>query len=148
DVETQLSQSKGRGNPLPEQVRAYMEPRFGADFSQVRVHTGSDSIHMNRAVGAQAFTSGSDIYFGEGRNPTNLELTAHELTHVIQQNGDRIHTKLTVSVPGEALERETDQIANSISQAQHQTEQARDLGSLYEPEVSLEEEGKKKGSHA
>lgn len=87
DVETQVSLSKGRGSPLPDPVRAYMEPRFGVDFSQVRVHTDSDAIQMNRDVGAQAFTHGSDIYFGESRSPTNLELTAHELTHVIQQTG-------------------------------------------------------------
>ena len=87
DVETQISQSKGRGSPLPAPVRAYMEPRFGVDFSQVRVHTGSDAIQMSRNVGAQAFTHGSDIYFGAGHSPTNSELTAHELTHVVQQTG-------------------------------------------------------------
>ena len=68
-------------------VRSYMEPRFGVDFSHVRVHTGSDATQMNRDVGAQAFTHGSDIYYGAGSSPTNLELTAHELTHVVQQTG-------------------------------------------------------------
>jgi hypothetical protein len=87
DVETQLSLSKGCGSPLPDPVRTFMEPRFGVDFSHVRVHTGSDALQMNQAVGAQAFTHGSDIYFGEGHGPTNLELTAHELTHVVQQTG-------------------------------------------------------------
>ena len=87
DVETQVSLSKGRGSSLPEPVRAYMEPRFGMDFSHVHVHTGSDALQMNQAVGAQAFTHGSDIYFGVGHSPTNLELTAHELTHVLQQTG-------------------------------------------------------------
>jgi hypothetical protein len=87
DVETRISQSKGRGSPLSNSVRDYMEPRFGVDFSQVRVHTGSDALQMNQAVGAQAFTHGSDIYFGEGHSPNNLELTAHELTHVVQQTG-------------------------------------------------------------
>jgi hypothetical protein len=87
EVETQVSQSKGRGSPLPDPVRAYMEPRFGVDFSQVHAHTGSDALHMNRDVGAQAFTHGSDIYFGAGHSPTNLALTAHELTHVVQQTG-------------------------------------------------------------
>ena len=87
NVESQISQSKGHGSPLPEQVRAYMEPRFGADFSHVRVHTGSEAIQMTRDVSAQAFTHGSDIYFGAGSSPNNLELTAHELTHVVQQTG-------------------------------------------------------------
>jgi hypothetical protein len=87
DVETQLSHSKGRGSPLPDPVRTYMEPRFGVDFSQVNIHTDTDALQMNQAVGAQAFTHGSDIYFGEGQSPSNLELTAHELTHVMQQTG-------------------------------------------------------------
>src|SRR5215813_11845753 len=61
EVETQLRQSKGRGSPLPDSVRTYMEPRFGADFSGVRVHTGSDSTQLNRSLSAQAFTVGRDI---------------------------------------------------------------------------------------
>ncbi len=87
DIESQVNQSKGGGSQLPDSVRAYMEPRFGLDFSHVRVHTGSDAIQMNRGVGAQAFTHGSDIYYGAGTNPSNMELTAHELTHVVQQTG-------------------------------------------------------------
>lgn len=86
-VESRLSQSKGSGSQLPDTVRTYMEPRFGVDFSHVRVHTGSNATQMNRDVGAQAFTHGSDIYYGAGSSPTNLELTAHELTHVVQQTG-------------------------------------------------------------
>ena len=87
EVESRLSQSKGGGSPLPDPVRAYMEPRFGVDFSHVRVHTDSSAIQMNRDIAAQAFTHGSDIYYGAGSSPTNLELTAHELTHVVQQTG-------------------------------------------------------------
>ena len=87
EVESRLSQSKGGGSPLPEPVRAYMEPRFGVDFSPVRVHTDSDAIQMNRDIGAQAFTHGSDVYYDAESNPSNLELTAHELTHVVQQTG-------------------------------------------------------------
>jgi len=86
-IEQQLGQSSGKGGPLPESVRAYMEPRFGADFSGVRVHTGSDSTQLNRSLGAQAFTLGRHIYYGAGKAPTDLSLTAHELTHVIQQTG-------------------------------------------------------------
>jgi hypothetical protein len=111
DVETQVTQSKGLGSPLPDPVRTYMEPRFGSDFSAVRAHTGSDAIQMNRNVGARAFTHGSDIYFGEGHSPANLELTAHELTHVIQQTGNQPlqakkgaadrEERATVDVPGD-----------------------------------------------
>jgi len=87
NIESQLSATKGGGSPLPNEVRSFMEARFGADFSQVRVHTGGEAVQMNRELSAQAFTHGSDVYFGEGKSPGNNELTAHELTHVVQQGG-------------------------------------------------------------
>lgn len=86
-LESQLNQSKGGGSPLPNDVRSFMEPRFGADFSTVRVHTDSTAVQMNKDLGAQAFAHGSDIYYGAGKSPGNNELTAHELTHTIQQGG-------------------------------------------------------------
>lgn len=86
-LEGQLHSSKSGGSPLSPEIRAFMEPRFGADFSQVRVHTGEESVQMNRGVGAQAFTHGNHVYFGAGKSPGNDELTAHELTHVVQQTG-------------------------------------------------------------
>jgi hypothetical protein len=87
NLESQLNGSKGGGSPLPDEVRAFMEPRFGADFSGVRVHTDSAAVQMNKELGAQAFAHGSDIYYGAGKSPGKDELTAHELTHVVQQNG-------------------------------------------------------------
>lgn len=73
------------GSALSASLRSFMEPRFGADFSGVRIHTGRDAAHMNRALGARAFTVGQDVYFGSGASTANLELTAHELAHVVQQ---------------------------------------------------------------
>jgi uncharacterized protein YraI len=87
DLESRLNASKSGGSALAPEVRAFMEPRFGADFSAVRVHTGSEAVQMNRELGAQAFAHGSDVYFGAGKSPGNNELTAHELTHVVQQMG-------------------------------------------------------------
>jgi len=84
-IENRLASSKGGGNPLPANVRSFMEPRFGADFSPVRVHTDSTAVQMNKELGAQAFTHGSNIYYGAGKSPNADELTAHELTHTIQQ---------------------------------------------------------------
>ena len=83
DLESRLNASSGGGSALAPEVRAFMEPRFGADFSSVRVHTGSEAVQMNRELGAQAFAHGSDVYFGAGKSPGNNELTAHELTHVV-----------------------------------------------------------------
>jgi hypothetical protein len=50
----------------------------------MRVHTGGEAVQMNQELGAQAFTHGSDVYFGEGKSPGNNELTAHELTSELQ----------------------------------------------------------------
>jgi hypothetical protein len=87
NIEHRLNQTKGGGSPLPDETRSFMEPRFGVDFSQVRVHTDSDAVQMNRDLHAQAFTHKQDIYFGAGKAPANDSLTAHELTHVVQQTG-------------------------------------------------------------
>lgn len=85
NIENQISRSKGGGSSLPDEVRSFMKPRFGADFSNVRVHTDGAAVQMNRELGAQAFTHGSDIYYGGGKAPGINNLTAHELTHVVQQ---------------------------------------------------------------
>jgi hypothetical protein len=86
DLESRLNSSEGGGSPLSSDVRSFMEPRFGTDFSQVRVHTGSDAVQMNQELGAQAFTHGAHIYYGAGKAPAKDELTGHELTHVVQQS--------------------------------------------------------------
>jgi len=100
NVENQLTGSKGGGSPLPNEVRSFMEPRFGADFSSVRVHTDSTAVQMNKELGAQAFAHGSDIYYGAGKSPGKNELTAHELTHVVQQTGaKKLQTKPLTSWP-------------------------------------------------
>lgn len=91
DFEGRLNATRGGGRPLPDSVREFMEPRFGADFSGVRLHTGSEPTQLNREVSAQAFTLGQDIYLGEGKSDlesnTGKQLLAHELTHVVQQTG-------------------------------------------------------------
>ena len=80
----------GPGQPLPPNVRAFMEPRFRADFSAVRVHTGPQAAQLNRQLNARAFTVGQHIHFGEGRFQTETEegreLIAHELTHTLQED--------------------------------------------------------------
>ena len=92
-LESRLGSSKGGGSPLPDNIRSFMEPRFGADFSGVNVHTNSNAVQMNKELGAQAFAHGNDIYYGAGKSPGNDELTAHELTHTIQQTGGKLQAK-------------------------------------------------------
>ena len=68
-----------------------MESGFGANFSNVNIHTDSKAVEMSEQLGAQAFTHGNDVYFNKGKyNPDSKEgkhLLAHELTHTIQQTG-------------------------------------------------------------
>ncbi|WP_445628743.1 eCIS core domain-containing protein [Nostoc sp. DSM 114167] len=87
NIESQLNNSKSGGSPLSPEVRNFMEPRFGSKFDDVRVHTDSNATQMNKSLRAQAFTHGSHIYFSAEKSPGNNELTAHELTHVVQQTG-------------------------------------------------------------
>lgn len=79
------------GQPLDAETRAYMEPRFGQDFSQVRVHTDAKAAESARAVNALAYAVGQDIVFGATKHqpstPTGLGLLVHELAHTVQQGG-------------------------------------------------------------
>ena len=102
EIESDLHQSKGGGIALPPSTQASMGQRFGADFSQVRIHTDADAAALSQQLGAQAFTYGSDIYFNAGQyNPNSSagqRLLAHELTHTIQQ-GAITATTLSPALP-------------------------------------------------
>jgi len=91
EIERNIDNFHGGGAPLPESSRAFFEPRFGYDFSRVRIHNGSAATETAEAINARAFTLGNDIVFGAGQYTPEQEsgqkLLAHELTHVIQQNG-------------------------------------------------------------
>lgn len=94
DVSANIRSLKGGGSPLPAPTRAFFEPRFGADFSHVRVHTDTHAATTASSINAKAFTVGHDIAFGSGQySPHSGEgqhLLAHELTHVVQQSGTSI----------------------------------------------------------
>ncbi len=88
----------GGGRPMDVGTRQFMESRFGQDFGQVRIHTGSQAAESAQAIRARAYTSGRDIVFGRGEyqpgNDGGKRLLAHELAHVGQQGGkDIIKTK-------------------------------------------------------
>ena len=78
----------GPGQPLDPATRAFMEPRFGHDFGDVRLHTNAKAAESAAAVNAQAYSVGKDVVFGSGYYaPTSTagqRLLAHELTHVVQ----------------------------------------------------------------
>ena len=96
EIENTLNASKGGGAPIANAPRQQMEESFGTDFSNVRVHTDSTAAQMNKALQAQAFTHGSDVYFNSGKYNTEStegkHLLAHELTHTVQQ-GESVRRK-------------------------------------------------------
>lgn len=109
------------GQPLDSATRAFMEPRFGRDFSNVRVHTDALAAESARAVNALAYTVGRNVVFGAGHCAphTNVgrKLMAHELTHVVQQAGKNdaaLQPSLAVSPANGVHEREAEFIANSV----------------------------------
>ena len=89
DIESHIHSLRGGGQPLAESVRNLLEPRFGYDFSQVRVHMDSRATESAQSIGARAYTVGQDIVFGKKQyapaTDKGQRLLAHELTHVIQQ---------------------------------------------------------------
>ena len=95
-AQSQINNLKGGGQPLSPSLRSYFEPRFGQDFSGVRLHTDANGASAARSVNAKAFTLGSDVAFAAGQyspeTNSGKRLLAHELTHVVQQGG----TKSTV----------------------------------------------------
>jgi hypothetical protein len=101
------------GWPLPRDVQAKMESALGASFSDVRIHVGSEAS----AIGAIAFTWGSDIHFAPGQynphTPNGQFLLGHELVHVIQQRAGRVGNPFgsgVAVVQDQALEAEADRL--------------------------------------
>jgi hypothetical protein len=103
------------GQQLDTATRDYFEPRFGHDFSQVRVHTDEKAAESARAIGARAYTVGNNLVFGAGgflpASSSGKQLLAHELTHVVQQGGRITQGPLQVGDPNDPLEDEADRLS-------------------------------------
>ena len=144
EVEQQIQSARGGGQALDSSVRAQMEPAFGANFGGVRVHSDSGADSLNRSLSARAFTTGQDIFFKQGEyNPGTSggrELLAHELTHVVQQNGDQVQAKLTVGAPGDRYEQEADSVARAVMQLERQPVQNDDARQVQRQALLEEEE--------
>ncbi len=120
---------RSSGQPLDATTRAFMESRFGHDFSQVRVHTDAQAARSARAVGALAYTVGSDIAFAEGHfNPDSAPgsfLLAHELVHTLQQQRSTSRPpsgnigQLLIGDPNDRSEAEADAFAEQALAPSH-----------------------------
>ena len=111
------------GRPLDAGTRNYFEPRFGADFSNVRIHTDTNAAASARSVNALAYTVGRDVVFNSGQYAPHRDagkrLLAHELTHVVQQSGGLqratpMTNSIGVDTPDDTFEREADAVAEQI----------------------------------
>ncbi|MFJ2862424.1 DUF4157 domain-containing protein [Kitasatospora sp. NPDC087314] len=105
------------GRPLEEATRTDMEGRFGADFSDVRIHDNTAAKASAAEVGARAYTSGSHVVIGHGG--ADKHTLAHELTHVLQQRqgpvaGTDNGSGLKVSDPSDRFEREAEANATRV----------------------------------
>ncbi|GIE81762.1 hypothetical protein Aph02nite_77120 [Actinoplanes philippinensis] len=108
---------RGTGRPLADGVRRDMEARLGADFSDVRLHTGGLAERSAAEIGARAYTSGSHVVLGAGGGDRHT--LAHELTHVIQQRqgpvaGTPDGHGLSMSDPGDRFERAAEANATRV----------------------------------
>lgn len=92
---------RGAGAPIVPGVRAMIEARLGVDLGHVRVHTDEEARRATGALGARAFTHGSDIWLARGESPADTRLVAHEATHVVQQGAaePRIHAATPSASP-------------------------------------------------
>ena len=122
ELETSINAAKGGGEPLPDSIRASIEPHFGRDFSDVRVHTDAEADNMSQQLGARAFTTGHDVFFREGdyqpESESGRKLIGHEMTHVVQQGGAPISMK--------AVETEEKETAKNKEQVIPQLRKAKD----------------------
>jgi hypothetical protein len=90
--ESRINSLKSGGQPLDTSIRAFFEPRFGYDFSAVRVHTDNNASDTAKSINARAFTLGNYVIMGSDEYHPNSragrQLLGHELTHIIQQGED------------------------------------------------------------
>lgn len=125
-VVREIQAKRGGGRPLDPAARTHFEAALNEDFSDVRVHTGPDADSLSRSLEAEAFTTGSDVFFRSGTyeplGGAGRKLLAHELTHVVQQrsgpvDGTPAAGGISVSDPSDRFEREASAAAEQAMAA-------------------------------
>ncbi len=142
DEETAVSinQQRGSGSSLDAGMAQKAGQTMGQDFSGVTIHTDAQADHLSRQLGAEAFTTGSDVFFREGAyDPASSDgqrLIAHELTHVVQQGASapNVQGKLTVNDPNDRFEHQADSVADMVMNQPEEEEEELQLQEVEEEE--------------
>ncbi len=128
NLSDKIESARAGGRPMADHVRQPMEDIFQTDFSGVKIHTDNESAKLNRSISARAFTTDHDIFFSPGTynpdTPAGKELLAHELTHVVQQNGRKPQASLIVSQPADREERDAEEVGRMVAKHGNAHEQA------------------------
>jgi hypothetical protein len=132
----QIQSRLGHGSALPNHLREPLESQFEHGFSNVNIHTDQTAHDLSQQVGANAFTTGNDIFFRanayQPQTSQGLNLLTHELTHVVQQSvgpveGEETSPGLKISDPADAFEqnavRMAERVSSSINPTNDQTSQ-------------------------
>ncbi len=119
EIAADINMARGGGAAMDDTTRADMEGHLGVDLSAVRVHHDARADALSRSVQAEAFTTGTDVFFRSGRyQPTSSEgrgLLAHELTHVVQQSTGAFGSESRVSHPDDPHEVEAKAVGDAVA---------------------------------
>ncbi len=135
-----INQQRGSGGSLDAGMAQKAGQTMGQDFSGVTIHTDAQADHLSRQLGAEAFTTGSDVFFREGAyDPASSDgqhLIAHELTHVAQQGASapNVQGKLTVNDPNDRFEHQADSVADTVMNQPEEEEEELQLQEVEEEE--------------
>ncbi len=135
------------GQSLDRETRTFMEPRFGHDFSHVQIHSDARAAESARSVNAAAFTVGEQIVFGTGQyspgTSAGRRLMAHELSHVVQQNGNTSNpSTIGLGPAGSSAEMEAESAAQTIAGPSANPHLAASIGSSLQRKVEMRDVGR------
>ncbi|HEX4604055.1 MAG TPA: DUF4157 domain-containing protein [Candidatus Angelobacter sp.] len=123
-----LVSNQGGGDPLPSTVMAQLETALDVPLSLVRVHSDARTRTVVDGSGSRAFTYGLHIYLGSQASAADVALMAHEITHVIQQQGRPVLQMYTAASTGDAYEHEAHRVSSAVQQGQRATVEKRTPG--------------------
>jgi phage-related protein len=123
-----LVSGQSGGEPLPSSVLAQLETTLDVPLGLVRVHSDSTTRAVVDGSGSRAFTYGLHIYLGSQASASDLALMAHEITHVIQQQGRPVLQMYSAASTGDTFEHEAHRVSSAAQQGQRATVEKRTGG--------------------